>query len=386
MKAKDGLPVAVALCLLVLGNGATAQERSWADALGTQVTQPYSDPKHRGFDFWIGEWNMNWRSRLEGELRHQPKGSWTHQRVFPILGGKAIVELAWDRDAPETASQRGFSIRYFDEARERWVMAQNWPSQSNQGLAFLDQLIGGEHLGRMTVYSVSPRRQPDGSIVNEHRRYNFTDIREGVSFRWDGSNTSDMGATWYTWNIVDAHRLRDLDPFGTAGTPFPGVHNNLLCAKEPHGAFDGLEGVWEGTVIEAGTESPARLSAGTLLDGCAVAAVLEAGGVRTFMTFGYADRYESWVSYRLDDRPGTEHSYHVAQSPGAGAVFVKADAVAIVDELTPYYIAENFTPADSLERTVWTEYSDTRIAFRDEYRATAEGAWQTRRTFSLRRR
>ena len=372
--------------LLAAGqNSSYGQDQTWADALDTRIDETYADPKYRGFDFWIGEWHMKWRSRLAGELYHQKDGSWTHQRVFPILGGKAIVELAWDRDKPGEASQRGFSIRYFDQERQRWVMAQNWPSQSNTGLAFLDQLIGDEHLGRMTVYSVSPRRASDGTIINDHRRYNFTDIREGVSFRWDGSNTSDKGATWTTWSIVDALRQRDLDPYGAAGTSLPGVHNKLLCTSEPHGAANFLEGNWQGTVRDASGERSARLTAGLLLDGCGVAASLQTEEVRTFMTFGFADRFKNWVIFKLDDQPGTAHKYYVSKTMGTGATFVRSSALEIKDEFTPYYNPAHFEPEGALSRMVWTQLDKTTIAFRDEHRSAADTEWQVAREYKLSR-
>lgn len=84
---------------------------------------------------------MNWRSRPEGEFYHELDGSWMRHRVFPILDGKALVELAWDRDAPMEPGQRGFSIRYFDDSADRWVMSQNWPGPGNPGSAFVDQLV-----------------------------------------------------------------------------------------------------------------------------------------------------------------------------------------------------------------------------------------------------
>ena len=81
---------------------------TWGDAIGAKITDRYSGEEHRAFDFWIGEYEMNWRAPVQGQFEHQAEGSWTHQRVFPILGGKALVELAWARDNPEQPSQRGF--------------------------------------------------------------------------------------------------------------------------------------------------------------------------------------------------------------------------------------------------------------------------------------
>lgn len=222
----------LALGLLTASVPAMSEESStWADVLGAEIINDWRAIEHRAFDFWIGEWEMNWRPPADGQLRHQPEGSWTRQRVFPILGGKALIELAWARDNPHPPSQRGFSIRYYDPARERWVMAQNWPNATNTGTAFLDQLIGDAHHGRLTMYSITTRPDSDGNPRTEHRRYNFSDIRPGIGFRWDGSNTADFGATWYTWYVVDAYRKGDLDPFRPLVRLFPAFTARRCATK-----------------------------------------------------------------------------------------------------------------------------------------------------------
>ena len=358
-------------------NAAESGALTWADVLDAEISDKYSGAEHRAFDFWIGEWEANWRAPVEGAFEHEADGSWTRQRVFPILGGKALVELAWARDNPDEPSQRGFSIRYFDEGNDRWVMSQNWPNESNNGGAFLDQLVGRDHLGRLTMYSASTRPKPDGTFTAEHRRYNFTDIRPGKSFRWDGSNTADQGASWRTWYVVDFQRDRDLDAYGAAGTAFPGVHEQALCTDEPHGAYDTLQGVWEGSANDAdGAVSIASFSAGVLLDGCGVAAVLENKGVRTFMTFARHPRLDYWVSYRLDDQPGTTHAYFVSNEEGAGAVFEESPPAKIQDERMPFVVKDGFDTSAALRRTVWVTMSDDEIRFREELRPSIEDDWQ----------
>lgn len=363
------------------------RELSWADVLNTEITDQWRSEEHRAFDFWIGEFEMNWRAPVEGAFEHQAEGSWTHQRVFPILGGKALVELAWARDNPEEPSQRGFSIRYFDVENDLWVMAQNWPNATNQGGAFLDQLVGGDHLGRLTMYSATRRPDGEGGFKQEHRRYNFADIRPGKSFRWDGSNTPDKGATWHTWYVVDAHRRSDLDPFGAAGTAFPGVHKEVLCADEPHGAYDNLQGVWQGSASDAdGALSLARLSAGVLLDGCGVAAVLESDAGHTFMTFGYHPRLDYWVIYRLDDQPGTTHAYFVSKTAGEGAAFEESSVIKIKDEITPFVAEETFDTSTALRRTVWMTMNENEIAFTEETRGEPTEEWRVATEYRLQRR
>lgn len=378
----------VSACASTTGaDSADEASYSWDEALAAEISDQWASPEYRAFDFWIGEWEANWRPKPAGEFHHAKEGNWTRQRVFPILGGKALIELAWSRDNPDEPSGRGFSIRYFDTARERWVMAQNWPNPNSGGGAFTDQLIGDEHLGRLTMYSVTKRRNSEGEVVSEHRRYNFTDVRPGVSFRWDGSNTSDQGATWFTWNVVDFLRRRDLDPFGAAGTPFPGVHQKNLCTDEPHGAFNDLEGVWTGEMTDAeGGAFPARYSAGLALDGCGVLGVLDAGGVKTFLAVGYMPRQQKWVFYRLDDRPGTPHGYFVSVDAGEGATFVHAPGLSIKDEFTAYNEPESYAPEGALRRVVWDAFTADELRLRVETRTAPGADWETEATYSLEKR
>jgi len=355
----------------------------WSDALQTEIKAEWQSAEHRAFDFWIGEWEMNWRQRPDGDFYHEEEGNWTHQRVFPILGGKAIVELAWARDNPEEASQRGFSIRYYDPEHTHWVMAQNWPNENNQGTAFLDQLIGKENHGRLTMYSATQRPRPDGEFSLQHRRYNFADIQK-ETFRWDGSNTLDKGATWVTWAVVDAYKKRALDPFGAAGTAFPGVHQENLCTTKPHGAFDNLEGVWNGEALFAdGCKKSARLAAGKVLDGCGVAAMLKTGDQQLFMALGYVDRYEHWINFQLDDLSGSRHRYSVSKQAGAGAVFEEAPALSIKDEFSLYVTPEAFNTEPALKRTVWETLSETEIVLRNEERKRVDDEWRMTVTYSL---
>ena len=376
----------------VLCNGLSAavaqsnNDASWADVLGVEIEQEWSDPKHRAFDFWIGEWEMNWRAPVEGEFEHQKEGRWTHQRVFPVLGGKALLELAWDRDNPGEASQRGYSIRYLDTDKDRWVMAQNWPNAQNQGSAFLDQLMGQEHHGRLTMYSATMRPLPDGTFSEEHRRYNFADIKPGKSFRWDGSNTTDQGKNWFTWYVVDAHRISDLDPFRDAGSSLPGVHNETICTDPVYGAYHGLEGVWEGRVTdENGGETPARFTAGKVLDGCAVLGIIDVADRKTLLSVGMHPRLKNWVIYMLDDQPGTTHSYYVSKDAGAEAVFEQADTAKIEDEYAQFIVKSEFDVANAQRRIVWTTFNDSQLAYRVESRKSSQDSWETKATYNFER-
>ena len=351
----------------VCASSTSAQgQESWSDALGADVKAPFDAPEHRAFDFWIGDSEAEWRGRPQGEFYHADEGSWMRHRVFPVLDGKALIELAWARDNPEDPSQRGFSIRYLDEANDRWVMAQNWPNAQGTGSAFTDQLVGKEYLGRLTMYSQTWRPDGDGGFDSQHRRYNFTDVRE-ASFRWDGSNTTDRGNTWTTWMVVDFHRNPALEAYGAAGTSWPGVHEESLCTDDPHGAFDLLEGVWRG--------EGATMSAGKVVDGCGVAALLDDGETKTLFLIGYLSRLERWVMYRLDNQPGTPHSYYVSKEAGAGAVFEEAPNLTIKNEFDPYITDDSADTSAATRRYVWEVLGDDGVTLREEVKGASDRAW-----------
>jgi hypothetical protein len=375
------------LLVLATAPGVLAGEESWGTRLDSQIRDEWSGANHRAFDFWIGEWEMTWRGKPPGQFHFDTSGNTMRHRVFPVLGGKAVIELAWDINSTSSApSGRGFSIRYFDETRLRWVMTQNWPSAGNDGFGFIDQLIGFEDNGRLSMYSTARRPNDDGTFQLYHRQYNFADIRDGA-FRWDGSNSYDEAVSWQTWNIVDAKRVRALDPFTAAGTAWPGQVGDLLCPDEPHGGFDSLEGNWTGTVRYAnGSEAPVSLSAGRLLDGCAVASILlHDDGRRVFSATGYIPRLQKWITYQLDNQPGTGHRYSWSNTAGAGAEFNAVPSLAIIDEFTPFLAPDTFTRDIPRQRTIWSVFEQDRLSFEEQSRDSVNGPWKTDATYRLQR-
>ena len=379
------------VAVLMQFGAAKAEEPSssstWADVLATDISNQYADERYRTFDFWIGEWDVNWRKQRKGDFHHQKEGSWTHNRVFPALSGKALIEIAWDRDKPEEPSQRGLSIRYLDTNKNRWVMAQSWPGPGSMTWGMTDQLIGDVHHGRLSMYSIQRGKAPDGTPRVEHRRYNFSDIRPGVSLRWDGSNTADHGQTWHTWAISEMHRTGDLDPFGTAGAPFPDTRNQLLCDEEPFGAMDLLAGNWKGQqTFSNGTSVPARLSAGLVQDGCAVMALLRADDVSTLLVLAYSNYHERWFIYRLDDQPGTTHTYFTGPEAAEGAAFGEARSLVIQDEFTFFITPEGIENKQPLRRLAWEILQNERIVIREDTRETQDQEWQTASRLDLTRR
>lgn len=372
---------AVLLALLVQ----SGEVRDWDGVLDTEIREDW-DGEHRQFDFWIGEWEANWRGREEDGLHHVADGRHQRHLVFPVLGGKAIVELARPPGhAVGEAAGRGFSIRYFDEARERWVMAQHWPNPRFDGVAFLDQLTGREDHGRIILWSSDLRPPPEGEAP-QIRRYQFSDIAAD-RFRWDGANTADGGDSWATWMVVDFDRTGPQPDLPATDAAFPGQDEDLLCTAAPHGALDGLEGVWSGTALSPdGSIEPARMTATRLLDGCALMTVFERpeAGYRSLTFWSYAPVFERWFALYLNNQPGEGHRYYAGDAAGEGVWLYALPAAAIADETTAFIGNASADLSDMPARIGWPALGVEEATFRVETRGD-NGTLAMRREYRLTR-
>ena len=91
---KQRFSFALLNALLLAGGCASADEDlTWGHALDAEIRDEWRAPEYRAFDFWIGEWEMNWRQKPQDEFYHVKEGSWTRQRVFPILNNKTLIKL-----------------------------------------------------------------------------------------------------------------------------------------------------------------------------------------------------------------------------------------------------------------------------------------------------
>ncbi|MEM7706179.1 MAG: hypothetical protein AAF358_11530 [Pseudomonadota bacterium] len=381
LKKPRMLSVAAMLGVFISSVQPSSAERSdanpsWGDSLAAQVSQDWADPKYRAFDFWIGEWEMVWRSRAKGSLLFEQSGEAMHHRVFSVLDGKAIIELAWDPNAERNrASGRGFSIRYFSDDLNRWVMAQNWPQPGNVGMAFTDQLVGVSDHGRQVMYSTVVQEIEGLEPKTLIRRYNFADIRDGA-FRWDGSSSEDHGERWSTWAVVRANRKRSLDPFGASGEAWPDVSGRNLCTGRPYDQLDKFEGYWQGTARQANRKPiPASLGVGRILDGCGIAlSISRADELNVLKLLSYSKAMGKWVIYSLDDRRGTTHHYEWAAELASETVFLHAPDYAIRDEYVAIPHAK--TPNRSLakKKSSWSASED--LGFRMTEYVFEDSQWQ----------
>ncbi|MEM7245208.1 MAG: hypothetical protein AAF533_07675 [Acidobacteriota bacterium] len=255
-------------------------------------------PPERQFDFWIGEWDVDLRIR-------QDDGSWPKSvradaHIYPVLGGKAILEL-WDSD-----NIKGYSLRYYDPAKEKWVLWLNWPGPNRSGQSSLE---GAFRHGRGEFFTT--QELPDGK--ERISRYTFSDITPD-SLRWDDGFSTDGGKTWAGNWIMEFTRRASVPSWPPAGRPAHTHAPSNRCDREEFRAVEVLDGVRTGTIERrlpdgSWSKAPALLRGHRVLGGCAVMVFLET-------SVGDQPHEECWhVTYntyaevfalgRLDARPGT---------------------------------------------------------------------------------
>jgi hypothetical protein len=235
-------------------------------------------PEASQFDFWVGEWDVNLRVRQD-DLSWQDSIQ-ARAQIFSILDGKAILEL-WD--APTI---KGYSLRYFDVARDEWVLWLNWPGENRAGSS---SLSGGFRHGRGEFFSTS-----SNSGTETLARYTFSDIT-AESLRWDDAFSTDGGGTWTNNWIMEFSRTGPRPTLPAEGGPAHTYVDGKRCTLPAFGRLAGLAGRREGRV----GEEHSVMTGYNVLDGCAVIAVTATPGAGPsyqgflHLTYNtYASRFE----------------------------------------------------------------------------------------------
>ena len=154
--------------------------------------------KQQQFDFWIGEWDVNLRV-LQEDL------SWKDQhqstaRIYPILGGKAILEL-WSENEDGI---NGYSLRYYNPNKDKWDLWLNWAGKNRSGTRGMECIF--RH-GRGECFS----EQQINDTTNLVSRYTFSDISAN-RVRWDDAFSRDGGKTWSNNWIMEFSRKAKIAP------------------------------------------------------------------------------------------------------------------------------------------------------------------------------
>ena len=137
-----------------------------------QALNPCARGKHRDFDFWLGEWNV--------QNARAPNRPPSQNSLTAIDDGCAMLE-----QYRTPGGYTGTSISYYDPTTGQWI--QSW--MDNQGQAILHR--GGlTDDGTMVLTDDPPKGQP-------RNRTTWTPLEDGrVRQHWERS--SDGGKSWTT--------------------------------------------------------------------------------------------------------------------------------------------------------------------------------------------
>jgi len=285
------------------GDGRAATARPARFEPSQEVGAAWAKDAYRQFDFWLGEWDVKLRT-LQGD------NSWEDSRtarakIYRILDGRAILEL-WDETRAANPI-RGYSLRFFDPAKEKWRLFLNWPAINRSGTTTLS---GTFRHGRGEFYS----SQTSADGITTLSRYTFSDISSD-RLRWDDGFSDDGGRTWRSNWIMEFSRAADLAEWPAEGEPAHTFHTGERCDREEFREFERLEGMFRGEarlLDSSGVErtSVAQMIGYRVLDGCAIMTFLEyvSGGrvhksfsMKTFNT--YVDLFEE---LHLDNQPDSQ--------------------------------------------------------------------------------
>ncbi len=308
-----------------------------------QASAAFAGQKARQFDFWVGAWSVNLRIQ-------EQDGSWKDRiqakaHIYRILDGKGILEL-WD--SPRI---KGFSLRYYDPAQDRWVLWLNWPSPNRSANS---SLTGAFRHGRGEFFSTSKNAQGEEVLS----RYTFCDIAAD-RLRWDDAYTKDGGKTWtHSW-IMEFSREADLAPWPERGFEAHTYAGPGRCDTPEFERLDAFAGRWRGQwefLIDGRWQArEATLSGYRMNRGCGLVQFFESGPFKEFALLTFDGRRNAYERLSLDNRENT----------GVRRRFGAAEERA-------WTLTEE---GDGETRAVWRLETDSllRVAVR---RKSADGSWR----------
>ena len=137
--------------------------------------KPCSDPGAHQFDFWLGDWNVEWKD-TDGSLG---KGSNHVVRLF----GNCVIEENFDGRPGTDLIGKSFSV--YDQNKKMWK--QTWVDNNGTYLDFTGRFADGKMiLSRKTV-------NPKGEPVSQ--RMVYYNLSENA-FEWNWEVSYDNGKTW----------------------------------------------------------------------------------------------------------------------------------------------------------------------------------------------
>lgn len=264
------------------------------------VSDAWKTPDARQFDFWLGSWDVNLRMiQADQTWKDSVKAK---AEIYSILDGKAILEL-WD-----SPTIKGFSLRYYDPDKQKWVLFLNWPSNSRSSIGSLE---GEFRHGRGEFFTRNEKADGSHSIS----RYTFCDITD-KSLRWDDAFSKDGGKTWTNNWIMEFTRSAPIAEWPSITTDAHTFEHGGRCQGPGFDAINSMAGRWTGEIEiqseDSPTTVPARLSIYKILDGCSVIRFLEFEyNDKIYRSFGlltYQSSKQQFAELGLDNRARSKAS------------------------------------------------------------------------------
>lgn len=139
-----------------------------------------TNPKHRAFDFWVGNWDVSYQGQRAGE-----------NEIKRILGDCVLFEN-WQG----ARGSSGKSFNFYDRAQNHW--RQIWVDDSGGVIEFTGEVRRG-----VMYYTATTHNPPNGSEIRH--KLTFTPNDDGsVRQLWEQS--TDGGERWQT--VFDGHYVR----------------------------------------------------------------------------------------------------------------------------------------------------------------------------------
>lgn len=289
---------------VVVSSGASAQG---LDVEYVHPAQEGLDPA-RQFDFWVGEWDIKNRMFQSEDIGWF---IWPSQAIIEsAAGGDAIVEF-WN-SLDELHDIIGFSMRWYDEEAEEWLIVLNWPQESGS----FSRMVGKFEDGVGEFYSPG--------FWEEERfrgfRYTFSKVTP-TSLQWDQAYTEDGGETWKTTWIMEWMRRDHVNE------PIDRDKHHRVdetrCDAEEARAFDGMVGTWiKNSLVQTSWPTSEIITIRRVLGGCGLLVSTVFGGLTVsaprytteLWTFN-ADETE-WQSVRLSNYGNLQFGSSVGNQTG----------------------------------------------------------------------
>ena len=163
------------ISVLLLAHLSYAQSRP-------STSDPCTVPQQHQFDFWVGEWELQWPGDKPGEIQH---GTNSIRRVLD----DCVVEENFSGGAD--MHLRGKSLSTFNIRANQWK--QTWVDNEASYLDFTGEFKGSQMILRREA------QQADGSRLLQRMVWKNLGADE---FDWSWESSKDGGKTWQVlWPI-----------------------------------------------------------------------------------------------------------------------------------------------------------------------------------------